>query len=180
MAADSWRRCGACARPPPPGIFSRLDHRQPRSRRGGGISRGGARFPRPDSWFLLGADLRKAPEILLPAYNDAEGVTAAFNLNLLRRLNREAGADFDLSRFLPSGDLEWRAGRSRCTWCRSGIRRCASRDERSQSPRGSRFTLKTATSLPGYEGYRPGGGLGGAGCLDGLANYFGIFLLRHA
>jgi dimethylhistidine N-methyltransferase len=53
----------------------------------------------PDSWFLLGADLRKSPRILLPAYNDAAGVTAAFNLNLLRRLNREAGADFDLGAF---------------------------------------------------------------------------------
>ena len=51
------------------------------------------------SWFLLGADLRKDPAILLPAYNDAAGVTAAFNLNLLRRLNREAGADFDLDAF---------------------------------------------------------------------------------
>ena len=37
--------------------------------------------------------------MLLPAYNDASGVTAAFNLNLLRRLNREAGADFDLDAF---------------------------------------------------------------------------------
>lgn len=53
----------------------------------------------PDSWFLLGADLRKSPKILLPAYNDSAGVTAAFNLNLLRRLNREAGADFNLGRF---------------------------------------------------------------------------------
>ena len=51
------------------------------------------------SWFLLGADLRKSPKVLLPAYNDASGVTAAFNLNLLRRLNREAGADFDLNAF---------------------------------------------------------------------------------
>ena len=49
--------------------------------------------------FLLGADLRKSPKILLPAYNDAAGVTAAFNLNLLVRLNREAGADFDLEAF---------------------------------------------------------------------------------
>ena len=52
-----------------------------------------------DAWFLLGADLRKSPKILLPAYNDAAGVTAAFNLNLLRRLNREAGADFQLGEF---------------------------------------------------------------------------------
>jgi dimethylhistidine N-methyltransferase len=52
-----------------------------------------------DSWFLLGADLRKSPRLLLPAYNDAAGVTAAFNLNLLRRLNREAGANFRLEDF---------------------------------------------------------------------------------
>ena len=52
-----------------------------------------------DTWFLLGADLRKSPKLLLPAYNDAAGVTAAFNLNLLVRLNWEADADFDLNHF---------------------------------------------------------------------------------
>lgn len=50
-------------------------------------------------FFLLGLDLRKPITILEPAYNDAAGVTAAFNLNLLRRMNRELHADFDLSRF---------------------------------------------------------------------------------
>lgn len=49
--------------------------------------------------FLVGVDLRKDPAILLPAYDDAQGVTAAFNRNLLVRLNREAGADFDLDAF---------------------------------------------------------------------------------
>jgi dimethylhistidine N-methyltransferase len=52
-----------------------------------------------DAWFLVGVDLRKDPAILLPAYDDAEGVTAAFNRNLLVRLNREAGADFDPAAF---------------------------------------------------------------------------------
>ncbi len=52
-----------------------------------------------DSWLLLGADLRKDAAILLPAYNDAAGVTAAFNLNLLTRLNREAAATFDPAGF---------------------------------------------------------------------------------
>ena len=51
------------------------------------------------SRFLVGADLRKDPAVLLPAYDDRAGVTAAFNRNLLARLNREAGADFDLGRF---------------------------------------------------------------------------------
>lgn len=49
--------------------------------------------------LLIGVDLVKDPAILHAAYNDAEGVTAAFNRNLLVRANREAGADFDLERF---------------------------------------------------------------------------------
>ena len=48
----------------------------------------------PSDRFLLGADLRKDPEIINRAYNDSRGVTAAFNLNILERLNRELGADF--------------------------------------------------------------------------------------
>jgi L-histidine Nalpha-methyltransferase len=51
------------------------------------------------SRFLVGADLRKDPSVLLPAYDDAAGVTAAFNRNLLVRLNREADADFDVEAF---------------------------------------------------------------------------------
>jgi len=49
--------------------------------------------------LILGADLRKSPAILEPAYNDASGVTAAFNRNLLVRINRELGADFDVTAF---------------------------------------------------------------------------------
>ena len=47
----------------------------------------------------MGLDLRKPVEVLETAYNDAAGVTAAFNLNLLRRINRELGADFNLDQF---------------------------------------------------------------------------------
>jgi L-histidine N-alpha-methyltransferase len=53
-----------------------------------------ARAMGPSDRFLLGADLRKDPEIINRAYNDSRGVTAAFNLNILERLNRELGADF--------------------------------------------------------------------------------------
>jgi L-histidine Nalpha-methyltransferase len=49
--------------------------------------------------LLLGADLKKDPARLVAAYDDALGVTAAFNLNLFARLNREFGADFDLRAF---------------------------------------------------------------------------------
>lgn len=49
--------------------------------------------------LLIGVDLVKDPDVLECAYDDEEGVTAEFNLNLLRRLNRELGADFELDRF---------------------------------------------------------------------------------
>jgi dimethylhistidine N-methyltransferase len=49
--------------------------------------------------MLVGVDLKKDPALLHAAYNDAAGVTAAFNLNLLARINRELGADFDLRRW---------------------------------------------------------------------------------
>ncbi|HEY0136854.1 MAG TPA: L-histidine N(alpha)-methyltransferase [Nannocystis sp.] len=49
--------------------------------------------------LLIGVDLRKDTAVLERAYNDARGVTAAFNLNLLTRLNRELAADFDLTQF---------------------------------------------------------------------------------
>jgi dimethylhistidine N-methyltransferase len=58
-----------------------------------------AEIMQPDDVFLLGIDLKKPTAILLPAYNDAQGVTAAFNLNLLQRINRELGGNFDLHSF---------------------------------------------------------------------------------
>ena len=59
--------------------------------RAAGLLRGGA--------LILGADLVKDPQQLHAAYNDAQGVTAAFNLNLLARANRELGANFALPQF---------------------------------------------------------------------------------
>jgi dimethylhistidine N-methyltransferase len=53
----------------------------------------------PGSAFVVGVDLVKDTDILYRAYNDAEGTTAKFNLNLLTRMNRELAADFDLAAF---------------------------------------------------------------------------------
>jgi dimethylhistidine N-methyltransferase len=53
----------------------------------------------PGGGLLIGVDLKKDPNILIPAYSDAKGVTAAFNYNLLNRINREAPADFNVSQF---------------------------------------------------------------------------------
>ncbi len=49
--------------------------------------------------LLIGLDLEKDESVVWPAYNDRRGVTAAFNLNLLERINRELDADFDLNEF---------------------------------------------------------------------------------
>lgn len=53
----------------------------------------------PRASFLIGVDLRKDPAILIPAYDDAQGVTAAFNINMLHHLNRRIAAGFDPSGF---------------------------------------------------------------------------------
>jgi dimethylhistidine N-methyltransferase len=63
------------------------------------------------STLLLGTDLVKDPAILVPAYDDAQGVTAEFNKNILRRINREQDADFDLDAFRHVA--RWNAAQSR-------------------------------------------------------------------
>src|SRR5579871_1774464 len=70
-----------------------------------------ARALRPGDALLLGADHRKSARLLLPAYDDAQGVTARFNMNVLQRLNRELDADFDLDSFRHVA--VWNARRSR-------------------------------------------------------------------
>lgn len=56
---------------------------------------------------IIGVDLKKDLDVLLKAYDDSQGVTAAFNLNLLVRINRELGADFLLDRF--AHEARWNA-----------------------------------------------------------------------
>ena len=53
----------------------------------------------PQGGLLIGIDLQKDVEVIEAAYNDAEGITSAFNLNLLARINTELGGDFDLEQF---------------------------------------------------------------------------------
>ena len=48
---------------------------------------------------MIGFDLKKDPKTILAAYNDSKGVTKAFNMNLLRRINTEMGANFDITQF---------------------------------------------------------------------------------
>ncbi len=62
---------------------------------------------KPGDYFLLGADLVKDIETMMAAYDDPTGVTAAFNLNLLARINRELDANFDLRSF--GHEVRWNA-----------------------------------------------------------------------
>lgn len=58
-----------------------------------------ANLVKPEGGLLIGVDLKKEASILHAAYNDNQGITAKFNVNLLARINRELGADFDLNGF---------------------------------------------------------------------------------
>ena len=64
-----------------------------------------------DGALILGIDLKKDPRLLHDAYNDAAGVTAQFTLNLLRRMNRQLDANFDLSAFAHEAFYNEAAGR---------------------------------------------------------------------
>jgi len=74
----------------------------------------------PGEHLLLGADLVKSPRVVVPAYDDAAGVTADFNRNVLRVINRRLDADFDLDGFahvaLWDADHEWIEMRLRARW----------------------------------------------------------------
>jgi dimethylhistidine N-methyltransferase len=61
--------------------------------------------------LLIGVDLQKDPDIINLAYNDSQGVTAEFNLNMLRHLNREFGADFDLDAWEHNAEYNEEEGR---------------------------------------------------------------------
>ncbi len=61
--------------------------------------------------LIVGVDLKKSPAIMEPAYDDAQGISAAFALNLLVRINRELGANFDLAQFTYRAHYNEAAGR---------------------------------------------------------------------
>lgn len=72
---------------------------------------GMARALGPHGRLVIGVDLKKDPHALVSAYNDAAGVTAAFNINLLARINRELRATFDLTQFRHDAVYNPREGR---------------------------------------------------------------------
>lgn len=121
-----------------------------------GVLRGGA--------LLLGADLIKSPDILHAAYNDAQGVTAAFNLNLLARANRELGADFALDQFAHSAFYNAPLRRiemhlvSRCRQQVSIGGQCFefAEGDSLHTENSHKFTVEGLRALATQAGFRPG------------------------
>ena len=121
-----------------------------------GVLRGGA--------LLVGADLIKEPATLHAAYSDAKGVTAAFNLNLLARANRELGTDFDLAQFAHSAFYNAPMQRiemhlmSRCrqTVTLNGKRFDFEEGETLHTENSYKFTVEGLRNLAGQAGFTAG------------------------
>jgi dimethylhistidine N-methyltransferase len=121
-----------------------------------GMLRGGA--------LLLGADLVKDPHVLHAAYNDAQGVTAAFNLNLLARANRELGANFALPQFAhyafynaPQQRIEMHlVSRARQAVTLAGERFVLEEGESLHTENSYKFTIDGLRALATQAGFRPG------------------------
>jgi len=114
--------------------------------------------------LLVGVDLVKDPQTLHRAYNDAQGVTAAFNLNLLRRANAELSADFDLSEFAHYAFYDPRKQRiemhliSRCaqTVRVAGQTFHFEEGESLHTENSHKFTIEGFRKLAVAAGFRPG------------------------
>ncbi len=130
--------------------------------------------------FIVGADLVKDPDVLVRAYDDAKGVTAAFNLNLLARINRELDGDIDLDRF--SHRAVWNARASRIEMhlvslvdqvFSIGADRFAMRaGETIHTENSHKYTIESFTTLAARAGWRVG-----AQWIS-PAPEFGVFLLQ--
>jgi L-histidine Nalpha-methyltransferase len=115
-----------------------------------------------DGAMLIGVDLKKDPAVLHAAYNDAQGVTAAFNLNLLERINRELDGDFNLDRFAHDAAYNSAAGKIEI-FIRSnadqivtvaGQRFRFSRGERIHTEDSCKYTVAEFQELAHHAGYR--------------------------
>ena len=117
----------------------------------------------PGSAMVIGVDLRKSTQILVPAYDDADGVTAAFNLNLLVRINRELDGTFELDQFAHEARWNDEAGRiemhlvsRRDQQVRIGSTRFAFRaGETIHTENSHKYTLDQFRALAVGAGYRP-------------------------
>ena len=135
------------------------------------VGRGGA--------MLVGVDLKKDEAVLNAAYNDAHGITAEFSLNLLARMNRELGADFDLARFRHDASYDPVEGRIEIyirsladqivTVAGRAVR--FAKDERIHIEDSCKYAIDEFRALAARAGYRP------SRVWTDPAQYFSIHLL---
>jgi len=119
---------------------------------------------RRDDSLLLATDLQKPASMLLPAYDDPAGVTAAFNKNLLARINRELDADFDLSLFehtVRYDDAEQRIEmhlrstcRQRVTIRKASFSCCLQKDETIWTESSHKYTPEQAAEIGSRAGFQ--------------------------
>jgi dimethylhistidine N-methyltransferase len=122
----------------------------------GQVLRGGA--------LLIGADLVKDPDVLHAAYNDAQGVTAQFNLHVLSRANRELGTNFDISKFwhaafynAPLSRIEMHlVSRERQSVSLHGESFDFAEGEAIHTENSYKFTIEGLHALAVHAGFRPG------------------------
>jgi dimethylhistidine N-methyltransferase len=107
---------------------------------------GAAALLAPGGGLLIGVDLKKDRRILHAAYNDAKGVTAAFNLNLLARINRELAGTFDLRRFAHEAVYDAEAGRIEM--------HLRSRIDQEVKVRGHRFSFRAGETIHTENSYK--------------------------
>jgi uncharacterized SAM-dependent methyltransferase len=113
--------------------------------------------------LLIGVDLVKDPALLHAAYNDAQGITAAFNLNLLARANRELGVDFDLQGWAhaafynpPQGRIEMHLmSRRRQTVTLCGQRLSFAEDDSVHTESSYKYTVEGFQRLAQAAGWAP-------------------------
>ncbi len=140
-----------------------------------------ARLLGKGSRFLIGVDLKKSTSILIPAYNDAKGVTAAFNLNLLARINRELQGDIDLSRFAHDAVYNERDGRIEMhlvSLCRQTVHVLGraftfAEGERIHTENSHKYTVGEFQALAGASGWQP------VKAWTDPDRLFSLHLLRH-
>jgi dimethylhistidine N-methyltransferase len=113
--------------------------------------------------LVIGVDLKKDPHTLVSAYNDAAGVTAAFNMNLLARINRELRATFDLTQFRHDAVYNPREGRIEMYLVSERAQQAGiigrtfafARGERIHTESSYKYTVDEFHNLARHAGWRP-------------------------
>jgi dimethylhistidine N-methyltransferase len=134
----------------------------------------------PGALFIVGVDLVKDLNVLAAAYNDKAGVTAAFNLNLLTRINRELGGDFDLGGFCHRAFYNKELGRIEMhliSLARQKVRACGKsfdfrRGETIHTENSYKYTVES------FRTHARGAGWTSVATFVDAQNYFSIHALR--